>query len=162
MSIPKPGSVAFWLIKKHAQGVLSAREFSEPGQTPIFEGSAFSFPGSACRIWEVRSSKIWILVAIAALAIMFFLNPTPERNRAVFMQSAETRFFDLPPEYQQIFQQVRSETLRGKNPANLRYKDLLFFSMLQHVEESPRATGINPKSRLLTFGAMGFVFPVSF
>lgn len=93
---------------------------------------------------------------------MFFLNPTPERHRAAFMQSAEKRFFDLSPDYQQIFQQIRSETLRGKNPTYLRYNNLLVLSMLQHVEESSTVTGSKPKSRLLTFGAMGFVFPVAF
>lgn len=108
----------------------------------------------------VKRKSIWISAAIAALAALFFLNPTPEQHRKAFLQNAEARFFDLPPEYQQIFQVIRSEALRGKVSDELRYSNLLFFSTLRYSEPSKALTGHNAKTRLLTIGALGFVLPV--
>lgn len=112
-------------------------------------------------LFIVTRQHIWIPAAIAALVVLFFLNPTPEQHRKAFLQSAEARFFDLSPDYQQIFQQVRSTALGGKTPSQLSYNNFLIFSALNHTEASPTHTGNPPRTRLLTLGALGFVVPVS-
>lgn len=110
----------------------------------------------------VTGKHFWISAAIAAVAALFFLNPTPEQHRKAFLQNAEARFFDVPAEYQQIFQQVRSENIRGKDSEQLRYGNFLLFSTLKHVDASQAMTGHNAKTRLLTIGALGVVLPVAF
>jgi hypothetical protein len=107
----------------------------------------------------VTRKHIWIPVAIVSLVLLFLLNPTPEQHRKAFLQNTEARFFDLPPDYQQIFQQVRSEVLRGRVPNELRYDNLLLFSTLKYSDPSKALTGHNAKTRLLTIGALGFVLP---
>jgi hypothetical protein len=109
----------------------------------------------------VRPKKLYLLLACTLFALIL-LNPDEERHRAVLMDNAQARFFDLSPEYQQIFQQVRSSALRGKNPSQLRYSNFLIFSALNHTEASPTHTGNPPRTRLLTMGALGFVVPVTF
>ena len=113
-------------------------------------------------LFIVTRQHIWIPAAIAALVVLFFLNPTPEQHRKAFLQSAEARFFDLSPDYQQIFQQVRSEPMRGKDPEQLLYGNFLLFSTLKHADASQAMTGHSAKTRLLTIGALGFVLPVAF
>ena len=102
----------------------------------------------------VTRKHIWIPVAIVSLVLLFLLNPTPEQHRKAFLQNTEARFFDLPPDYQQIFQQVRSEVLRGRVPNELRYDNLLLFSTLKYSDPSKALTGHNAKTRLLTIGAL--------
>ena len=128
----------------------------------LSKASAFSSAWDVRMLFPVKSNGIWISAAIAVLIAMFMLNPAAEKHRTAFMQSAEARFFDLSPEYQQIFQQVRSETLRGKDPEQLRYGNFLLFSILKHADASKAMTGHGAKTRLLTVGVLGFVLPVGF
>lgn len=110
----------------------------------------------------VTRKQTWIPVAIAIIAILLYLNPSAEQHRTAFLQSAEASFFNLSPDYQQIFQELRSEALRGKVPDQIRYDNFLLFSILKHSDESKALTGQRAKTRLLTIGAMGIVLPVGF
>ena len=112
-------------------------------------------------LFPVKSNGIWISAAIAVLIAMLMLNPTAEQHRTAFTQSAEARFFDLSPQQRQIFQKVRSETLKGKDPGELEYVNLYLFSVLNHVEQSPAQTGHHPKRRLLSLGALQVIVPLA-
>ena len=109
----------------------------------------------------VKRKHIWIPAAIVSLVLLFLLNPTSEQHRKAFLQNTEARFFYLSPEQQELFQKVRSETLKGRTPVELEYVNLYLFSFLKHVEQSPAQTGHHPKRRLLSLGSLQFVVPLA-
>jgi hypothetical protein len=102
----------------------------------------------------------YILIA-AGFAALIFLNPGEEQHRRTFMDYAHVHFFELPAGYRDIYEQLRDDSLRQKTSDQLRYGNFLLFSTLSHTATiRMRSGGFRPERRPLTFGALGFVWPV--
>ena len=102
----------------------------------------------------------YILLAGLVVALVL-LNPGRERHHAAFMANAQERFFDLSPDYRTIFQEEQIQAIGGKESEKIVYSNFLLFSMLRHIEAASTAAGKGPKARLLTFGLLGVVLPIT-
>jgi hypothetical protein len=109
----------------------------------------------------VGNTFAYSLIAAAFLALIV-LNPSQEKHRRTFMDNAHAHFFALPKGYRDIYEQLRADALRAKASDQLRYGNFLLFSTLSHtVLKSLPNGGSRPERRPLTFGALGFVWPVT-
>lgn len=71
------------------------------------------------------------------------------------MDAAHNRFFELSGDYREIFQAMRSIGLASqKRVFRVRYNNFLIFSTLSFEENDSKMR------RLLSIGALGFVFPI--
>jgi hypothetical protein len=98
----------------------------------------------------------------AAFVAMIVLNPGQEQHRRAFMDYAHAHFFELPPGYRDIYEQLRDNARRAKASDQLRYGNFLLFSTLSHTTQQRLPTGgFRPERRPLTIGALGFVWPIT-
>lgn len=103
----------------------------------------------------------YALIAAVFIA-MLVLNPGADRHRATFMDYAHANFFELPAGYRDIYEQLRADSSRHKASDHLRYGNFLLFSTLSHTAMIRLPTGgFRSERRPLTFGALGFVWPIT-
>jgi hypothetical protein len=108
----------------------------------------------------VGNTLAYTLIGAAFLALIL-LNPGREQHRRAFMDYAHAHFFELPGGYRDVYEQLRDDALRSKDSNQLRYGNFLLFSTLSHTKQIRLPTGgFRPERRPLTFGALGFVWPV--
>ncbi len=101
------------------------------------------------------------LIAAAFLALIV-LNPGEDKLRTAFMDHAQKNFFDLPREYQGIYERLRSEGISTAKSINLRYGNFLVFSTLSYDLSIGMREGKQWRDRRpLAVGALGFVFPLA-
>ena len=101
------------------------------------------------------------LIAAGFLALIV-LNPSQERHERAFMDYAHAHFFELPKTYQQIYEQLRDNSLRASASEELRYGNFLLFSTLSHTAHLRIPTGGFRRERHpLTIGALGFVWLIT-
>lgn len=106
-------------------------------------------------------NKLAYILIATAFAALIFLNPSQDRHRRAFMDYAHAHFFELPAGYRDIYEQLRDDSLRQKMSNQLRYGNFLLFSTLSHNRFKPLPSGGTlPERRPLTFGALGFVWPI--
>jgi hypothetical protein len=109
----------------------------------------------------VGNTLAYILIAAGFLALIV-LNPGQEQHQRAFMDHAHAHFFELPRGYREVYEKLRDDTLRAKATDQLRYGNFLLFSTLSHTAQIRLpAGGFRPERRPLTFGALGFVWPVT-
>jgi hypothetical protein len=103
----------------------------------------------------------YVLIAVGFLALIV-LNPGQEQHRRAFMDYAHTHFFELPKGYRDTYEQLRADQLRAKASDQIRYGNFLLFSTLSHTASMRLPSGgTRPERRPLTFGVLGFVWPVT-
>jgi hypothetical protein len=107
-------------------------------------------------------NKLAYILIAAGFAALILLNPGQEQHRRTFMDYAHAHFFELPAGYRDSYEQLRADHLRGKPSDQLRYGNFLLFSTLSHTTPKRLPTGESrTERRPLTFGALGFVWPVT-
>ena len=98
----------------------------------------------------------------AAFLALIVLNPSQERHERTFMDYAHAHFFELPKNYQKIYEQLRDNALHAKASKELGYGNFLLFSTLNHTAQKADSKGrYRPERRPLTVGALGFVWPIT-
>ena len=106
-------------------------------------------------------NKLAYILIAAGFAALIFLNPGKDRHRHAFMNYAHAHFFELPPGYRDVYEQLRGETLGPQTYERLRYGNFLLFSTLSYNLSFGMREGKQWRDRRpLTIGVLGFVFPV--
>ena len=107
-------------------------------------------------------NKLAYIIIAAGFAALILLNPGEEQHRRTFMDYAHAHFFELPAGYRETYEQLRADHASNRLSDQLRYGNFLLFSTLSHTIRKRLPTGRSlPERRPLTFGALGFVWPVT-
>lgn len=103
-------------------------------------------------------SKPLLILPVVAVVLAAISAPDEAKLQTAFMERAYARFFELGPEHQKIYENLRADTLRGKHSPRTRYKNFLLFSSLSY-ETAPHAR--TSQSRVpLALGAYGIAVPL--